>query len=60
MVEALVKAGAAVSQANAIGTTPLPIAAQEGHLAVLEALVKARATIDQAKRSGVTPLHMAA
>ena len=60
VVEALVKAGAAVDQAEGDGLTPLLIAAHNGHLAVVEALVKAGATINQAKADDVTPLYVAA
>ena len=60
VVEALVKAGAAVDQAEADGWTPLLVAAQEGHLAAVEALVKAGAAVDQAEADGATPLYCAA
>ncbi len=60
MVEALVKAGAAVNQGNALGCTPLVLAAENGHLAVVEALVKAGAAVNQATPAdGYTPLFAA-
>ncbi len=52
MVEALVKAGAAVDQAKADGMTPLYIAAQKGQLTVVGALVKAGAAMNQAMADG--------
>ncbi len=54
------KAGAAVDQAMADEATPLYIAAQKGHLAVVEALVKAGAAVDQAAANGAASLLIAA
>jgi ankyrin repeat protein len=42
------------------GTTPLLIAAQNGHKEIVEALLNARAPVDQAGSSGITPLWIAA
>ena len=41
------------------GATPLYIASQEGHVAVVKALVKARATVDQATVCDCMPLSAA-
>ena len=41
-------------------TTPLYIAAQEGHLPVVSALLDAKADVNQATDDGDTPLHVAA
>ena len=59
MVWALVSAGASVDQAREDGTTPLYVAAQQGHLKVVRALVEANATVDQAAENGATPLSVA-
>jgi hypothetical protein len=54
--------GAAVNQATQDGATPLFIAAQIGHAAVVQLLVKecGGAAVNQATQNGGTPLHAAA
>jgi cytohesin len=49
-----------VNKAKNGGWTPLFVAAQNGHEAVLRVLIKAGADINKAKDDGVTPLFMAA
>jgi ankyrin repeat protein len=55
-----VNANASVDQADDEGTTPLCVAAQEGHTAVVELLVRAKADLDKASNTGATPLKIAA
>jgi ankyrin repeat protein len=61
-VQWLVKeAGSDINQAKHSGATPLYIAAETGHLAVVQWLVKeAGADVNQAMDSGATPLFIAA
>ena len=54
------KAGADVDRAKDNGVTPLLMAAQKGHDAVVAQLVKAGAVANRANKDGATPLFMAA
>ena len=49
-----------MDQANKGGVTPLFMAAQNDHAAVVDALLGKGAAVDQANKGGVTPLFMAA
>jgi ankyrin repeat protein len=49
-----------VNKANVKGSTPLYIAAYNGHEKVVRALIEAYADVNQAKEFGVTPLFIAA
>ena len=62
MVELLLKAdGVDVNKGREDGTTPLFIAAQEGHTSVVELLLKADGVdVNKAKRMEDTPLYIAA
>ena len=55
----MVDQGAAVNQATADGRTPLWIAAQAGHLAVVACLQKAGASLEATDKEGKTPLWIA-
>jgi cytohesin len=55
----LIKGGADVNIASSDGTTPLHIAAEEGHEAGVVALMYAGADINAVNRTGMTPLCVA-
>jgi cytohesin len=59
-VRALIELGAVVDQASNGGATPLFIAAQQGHEAVVRALIEAGADVNKATDNGGTPLSIAA
>ena len=60
-MRALIEAGADANQATQDGATPLYIAAQNGHEAVVRALIEAGADVGvAAPGNGMTPLFMAA
>ena len=59
-MRALIEAGADVNKATDVGATPLYIAAQNGHEAVVRALIELGADINKAKDDGWTPLFIAA
>jgi ankyrin repeat protein len=61
-VERLIATGAGVDKAMTDnGSTPLFVAAQNGHLPVVERLIAAGADVDKARTTdGTTPLFMAA
>ena len=52
--------GVASLRAGILGSTPLHLAAEGGHLAVVEYLVKAGADLTLADAQGVQPVHLAA
>ena len=56
MVKLLIEHGSDINKANTNGTTPLYIAAQDGHQSVVEFLVKSGADTNKATTDGVTPL----
>ena len=56
----LLDAGAGVDEPDAEGSTPLFVAARNGHADLVETLFKAWADIDLANRSGETPVWIAA
>ena len=56
----LLAANASVDAPNKDGTTPLCIAAQNGHTAAIELLLAAKAGVDTPKKDGATPLNIAA
>jgi hypothetical protein len=56
----LLSQGASVKQATNDGSTPLSIAAQNGHEAVCELLLSHGASVNQAMNDGSTPLSIAA
>lgn len=55
----LIEFGGDVNLANKNGATPLFIAAQNGHTAVVESFVAAGANVNASRLDGVTPLFMA-
>lgn len=59
LISLLIKQGALVNKANQTGKTPLFIAAQEGHIAVVKALLAQDAAVNQARQDGATPFHIA-
>jgi ankyrin repeat protein len=59
-VQALIKLGADVNKPWDDGATPLLIAAQNGHEAIVRALIELGADFNKAVDDGSTPLHMAA
>lgn len=62
----LIKAGADLEAATSIGSTPLNVAAQEGHSEVMKALIEAGESVDSLAADGSTrgtsgtPLYCAA
>ena len=56
----LIAAGADKDKADKNGTTPLFLAAQNGHLNVVQSLIEAGVDVNQANKNGATPLYMAA
>jgi ankyrin repeat protein len=62
IVRWLIKIGkASVDQADNGGSTPLLVAAQEGHIEIIIWLIgEGKASIDQANKNGMTPLYIAA
>jgi ankyrin repeat protein len=58
-VRALIELGADVNKATDDGWTPLAIAVQEGHEAVVWALIELGADVNKATEDGVTPLAIA-
>ena len=60
MLRALIELGADVNMAMDNGATPLFIAAQVGHEAVVRALIELGADVNKARHDGMTPLFMAA
>ena len=56
----LMEAGADANKARDDGVTPLYIAAQKGHDAVVRALLEAGADVNTAWDNGATPLRIAA
>ena len=59
-MSAILAAGANKNQAKQTGVTPIYIAAQEGHAAVVSTLLAAGADKDAAKNDGATPVLIAA
>ena len=59
-MRALMELGAEVNKAKDNGVTPLCVAAQQGHEAVVRALIEAGADVNKATDDGVTPLSIAA
>ena len=55
----LIERGATIDQADNDGVTPLYVASQNGHEAVVRLLIERGATIDQAENHGWTPLRIA-
>ena len=60
MVELLIDYGADIEAMDRTGSTPLHLAAQEGHLATARLLVTRGARTDAAQIDGVMPIHLAA
>ena len=58
-MRALIESGAEINKARDIGDTPLSMAAQNGHEAVVRALIELGADVNKAKDNGVTPLYIA-
>jgi cytohesin len=58
-VRTLLEAGVDVNKANNVGVSPLYIAAQNGHEAILSALIEAGADVNKASNDGETPLIVA-
>jgi cytohesin len=52
--------GADINQARDDGTTPLCVAAHQGHEAAVRALIELGADVSKAENNGVTPLSVAA
>ena len=52
----LIELGADIDKAPNIGATPLCIAAQDGHEAVVRVLIEAGADVNKARNDGETPL----
>ena len=59
-MRALIEAGVDINKAEDKCVTPLLIAAQNGHEAVLRVLIEAGADINKAEDNGSTPLCIAA
>jgi ankyrin repeat protein len=59
VVSYLVEAGANIKPVNNNGATPLHVAAQQGHLAVVKYLQERGANIEAADKQGTTPLMIA-
>ena len=55
----LIKAGADVNQATSDGTTPLFLAAQNGHESCVALLIQAGADVRKARKDGHTPMQIA-
>ena len=58
MLRALIEAGADVNKAMDNGATPLYMAAQNGHEAVVRALIEFGADVNKARDNGRTPLSV--
>ena len=58
MARALIEAGADVNKAMDNGATPLYMAAQIGHEAVVRALIEFGADVNKARDNGRTPLSV--
>ena len=59
MASALLDAGAVVDRASDNGCTPLRIACQGGHAAVVSVLLAPGAVVNRAWDNDCTPLHIA-
>jgi cytohesin len=59
-VRALIEAGADVNKAEDGGVTPLYMAAEQGHEAIVRAVIEAGADVNKAMDDGATPLCIAA
>jgi cytohesin len=59
-VRALIELGADINKANDDGATPLYIATEKGHEAVVRALIEADADVNKANDDDETPLFTAA
>ena len=55
----LIKAGADVNQATSEGSTPLYVAAQNGHEGIVALLIQAGADVRKACKDGWTPMKVA-
>ena len=59
-MRALIELGADINKANDDGATPLYIATEKGHEAVVRALIEADADVNKANDDDETPLFTAA
>lgn len=60
MIMCLWQLGADINKGDALGFTPVHIAAQDGNIGLLRLLVKLGGEIDTQNNCGVTPLYVAA
>ena len=60
VIKTLIAAGAKVNLANALGSSPLWIASQEGQVRAIITLAELRASIDQESNHGAPPIAIAA